>query len=181
MAQILQNTTATIFLITWGLLVGTLIARKGAKQLEAAVTLARIVDGRESGRAGSVAFKSASLAHILGTLILAVVGLGLLPNVLADLLFGLEKARVGYAPLQVSGLASSFPLAAGAVYRWCWRRRYRAEHTAYCPECRRLNERPHFPGHHQYPVIFTYAAILDGDRHLCRWCQAPLTFPRHSS
>ncbi len=181
MAQILQNSGATAFLIAWGLLVGTFIAWKGAKQLDAMVTLARIADHQETGRSGPAAFKSAYVTYLLGTLILAVVAYGWLPNVLADWLFGLDKDTVGYAPLQVAALASTFPLAVGAIYQWRWRRRYRATHTVNCPKCGRINDRPHFPGHHRYTVVCGYAAILDGDRHLCRWCQTPLTFPRLTS
>ncbi len=181
MEQILQNTGATAFLIVWGFLVGAFIAWKGAKQLDAMVTLARIADNQESDRSGPAAFKSAYVTYLLGTVIAAVVAYGWLPNVLAEWLFGLGKDKVGYAPLQVAALASTLPLAVGAVYQWRWRRRYRAAHTAYCPKCGRINDRPHFPGHHRYTVVCGYAAIMDGDRFLCRWCHTPLTFPRLAS
>lgn len=177
MAQILQNTGALVFLIAWGFAVGTFIAWKGARQLEAMVTLARIAEQGEAERSGPAAFKSAYLMYLLATVAVAGVAYAWFPNVLVAILFGLGKEQVGYAPLQIVGLASFFPLTAGAIHQRRWRRRYRAAHTINCPRCGRINDRPHFPGHHRYSVICGYAAILDGDRHLCRWCQTLLTFP----
>jgi hypothetical protein len=181
MTALLQHTGALGFLIVWGLAAGGYIAWRGARQLQIAVTLAKIVEAREAGRATGVAFKSAFAANLLGTLVLMAVALGWLPLLLTDLLFGLGRPAVGYAPLQVVAMASFFPLLAGAIYRRRWRRRYRGLHTADCPRCGRVNDRPHFPEHHRYPVVFGYAAVIDGDRHLCRWCQTPLTFPRLAS
>jgi hypothetical protein len=172
------HTGAFVFLTGWGLFVGALVAWKGAKHLETVIALARVAEQGEGRHSGPAAFKSAYLAYLLTSLAVVGAAYAWLPSVLASFLFGLGTEQVGYAPLQLVVCASFLPLAAGALHQRRWRRRYRAEHVIGCPKCGRLNDRPRFPGHHRYFVISGYAAILDGDRTLCRWCQTPLAFPR---
>jgi hypothetical protein len=176
--RLYAHTGAFIFLIGWGLAVGAMIAWKGIKHLDTVVALARVAEQGEGRRSGPAAFKSAYLAYLLTSLAVVGVAYAWLPNLLASLLFGLGKGTVGYAPLQIVVSASFLPLAVGAFSQRRWRRRYRTDHTAGCPACGRVNDRPHFPGHHRYQVIVSYAAILDGERTLCRWCQTPISFPR---
>jgi hypothetical protein len=160
MTQLFEQTGALLFLIGWGFAVGGLIVYKGAKQAETMVTLAKMAERQEGGQAGPAAFKSALLAYLATSLAFVVAAYAWLPGVLVSFLFGIGKETIGYAPLQVVVCASFFPLAAGAVYQRRWRRRYRAEQTAHCPQCGRLNDRPHFPGHHRYQVVCSYASRI---------------------
>jgi hypothetical protein len=75
----------------------------------------------------------------------------------------------------LGGTAIALARAVPQYRRWgAW---YRKWNTVTCPRCTRVNDRPRFPGHHEYYFVFGYPAKMTGDRFSCRWCDAPLEFP----